>query len=299
MLPLVFADLEDRHDARMIEIGRGLGFGMEPFDVGRRSQLARENHLHRDDAIERHLPGLEHHAHAAAGDLFQQLVVAKIAERADLAVGRGADSSDSASDRSPIRSSAAARRERPADGNERFQPVGFDFGESAGVVARLRDFLPAGDDKISRSGLIRGPARAAIRRPCRADNLRSSAASRRSKLPRRHRRAGRYAERLSSDKVGSRMGRFAGHVDSACSQILRISFSFRSIVRKARFNRSAICSFVKSFQLGDGDRPLIVIQQAEQPLVFLGDLSGKFRETARCRSIARRPADCRRNRAVR
>ena len=50
MLPLVLADLEDRHDARMIEIGRGLGFRMESLDVGRRGQLARENHLHRDDA---------------------------------------------------------------------------------------------------------------------------------------------------------------------------------------------------------------------------------------------------------
>ena len=48
--------------------------------------LARErpgqNHLHRDDAVQAHLPRSIDHAHAAAGDLFQQFVIAELSSRA-------------------------------------------------------------------------------------------------------------------------------------------------------------------------------------------------------------------------
>ena len=66
---------------RMIEVGGGLGFGAEALHVGRRSQLARQDHLQGDDAIQADLPGLVDHAHAAAGDLLQQLVIAEVANR--------------------------------------------------------------------------------------------------------------------------------------------------------------------------------------------------------------------------
>ena len=42
-------------------------------------ELAGEDHLEGDDAVEADLPGLVDDAHAAAGDLLQQLVVAEVA----------------------------------------------------------------------------------------------------------------------------------------------------------------------------------------------------------------------------
>ena len=46
----------------------------------RRGQLPRENHLEGDGAVQCHLAGLVDHAHAAAADLLQQLVVAEVAD---------------------------------------------------------------------------------------------------------------------------------------------------------------------------------------------------------------------------
>ena len=80
MLALVLADLEDRHDARMVEVGRRLGLGVEALDVGLVGELAGEDHLERDGAVEADLPGLEDDAHAAAGDLADDLVVAEVAD---------------------------------------------------------------------------------------------------------------------------------------------------------------------------------------------------------------------------
>ena len=80
MLALVLADLVDRHDARMVEVGGRLGLGVEPLDVGLVGELAGEDHLERDGPVEAHLPGLEDDAHAAAGDLADDLVVAEVAD---------------------------------------------------------------------------------------------------------------------------------------------------------------------------------------------------------------------------
>ena len=85
MLAFMLADFEDRHDPRMVQIGGGLGFGMEAFDVGVVGELAREDHLERDGAVEGHLPRLEHDSHAAAGDLADDLVISEVAD----ARGRG------------------------------------------------------------------------------------------------------------------------------------------------------------------------------------------------------------------
>ena len=80
MLALVLADLVDRHDARVVEVGRGLGLGVEALDVGVVGELAGQDHLQGDGAVEAHLPGLEDDAHAAAGDLADDLVVAEVAD---------------------------------------------------------------------------------------------------------------------------------------------------------------------------------------------------------------------------
>ena len=80
MLALVLADLEDRHDPRMVEVGRRLGLGVEALDVGVVGELAGEDHLERDGPVEAHLPGLEDDTHAAAGELADDLVVAEVAD---------------------------------------------------------------------------------------------------------------------------------------------------------------------------------------------------------------------------
>ena len=94
MLPLVLADLVDRHDPGMIEIGGRLGLGVEAADVGLVGELAGEDHLERDGPVEADLPGLEDDAHAAAGELADDLVVAEIADARGAAGSVRADAHD-------------------------------------------------------------------------------------------------------------------------------------------------------------------------------------------------------------
>ncbi len=82
VLALVLADLVDRHDTGVVEVGGGLGLDAEAADVGLAGELAGEDHLERDRPVEAGLPRLEDHAHAAAGDLREQLVIAEVANRA-------------------------------------------------------------------------------------------------------------------------------------------------------------------------------------------------------------------------
>ena len=92
MLALVLADLVNRHDPGMVEIGGCLGLDVEPLDVRVVGELSGEDHLQGDRAIERHLPGLEHDPHAAPRDLADDLVVAEIADAGRsclLRLGRG------------------------------------------------------------------------------------------------------------------------------------------------------------------------------------------------------------------
>ena len=79
MLPLVQPHLVDRYDSGVIELGRRFGFGVKPLDVRRRGQLAAEDHLDRHNSVQRHPPGFEDDPHAPAGDLFQNFVIAKVA----------------------------------------------------------------------------------------------------------------------------------------------------------------------------------------------------------------------------
>ena len=58
------------------EVSDGLGFGSKPRKVGRRRELAAENHLHRDHAVEASLPGPIDDAHSAAAQLGEQFIIA-------------------------------------------------------------------------------------------------------------------------------------------------------------------------------------------------------------------------------
>ena len=77
VLVAALADLVNRHDVRMIELGGRLGFGQEPllFQLG--SMLPRPRHLEGDDAVQFLVPGLVDNPHPAAGDLREKLVVAE------------------------------------------------------------------------------------------------------------------------------------------------------------------------------------------------------------------------------
>ena len=70
VLALVLADLVDRHDVRVIAACAAASASMRNrCDLGRRGELARQDHLERHRAVEADLPGPVDHAHAAAGDL--------------------------------------------------------------------------------------------------------------------------------------------------------------------------------------------------------------------------------------
>ena len=93
MLALVLANLVDRHDAGMVEVGGRLGLAVEPLDVGLIGELAGEDHLECDGPVEADLPGLEDDPHAAAGDLADDLVVAEVADAGGRVI-RGVDRGD-------------------------------------------------------------------------------------------------------------------------------------------------------------------------------------------------------------
>ena len=73
-------DFMDRDDVRMVQHRRRRGLGAKTLHERLGRELAGEDHLHRHEAIQADLPGFVHHPHAAAGDLFEQLVIAKGAE---------------------------------------------------------------------------------------------------------------------------------------------------------------------------------------------------------------------------
>ena len=72
-----FAHLEDRDDARMVEVRGGLGLAAKPRQVGRTGQVPPEEHLDRHGSSQAPLQGPVDDAHAAAADLLEQLVVAQ------------------------------------------------------------------------------------------------------------------------------------------------------------------------------------------------------------------------------
>jgi hypothetical protein len=80
VLPFVLPDLKDLDDRRMVQVGGGLSFGVEPPDLGLVGELAAEDHLEGHGPVEADLPGLEHYAHASAGHLSGDLVIAEGAD---------------------------------------------------------------------------------------------------------------------------------------------------------------------------------------------------------------------------
>jgi hypothetical protein len=64
----------------MVEVGGRLRFGMEALDVDLVCELAGQDHLQGDPAIQTDLSRLKHDAHATARELAADLVVAEIAD---------------------------------------------------------------------------------------------------------------------------------------------------------------------------------------------------------------------------
>ena len=69
-LAVVLADLVDRHDARVVEQGDGLGLVLEPAQLVVVGQDAGLDHLEGDGPVEADLAGLVDDAHAAAAQLL-------------------------------------------------------------------------------------------------------------------------------------------------------------------------------------------------------------------------------------
>jgi hypothetical protein len=65
---VLLADLEDLHDARMLHLGDGFGFGAEAGQVLRAGVHARQHHLQRHQPIQAQLPRLIDDPHAAVAD---------------------------------------------------------------------------------------------------------------------------------------------------------------------------------------------------------------------------------------
>ncbi len=72
--PLGLADLEDRHDVRVVERGDGLGLVFETEHVVLGGEPAFEDHLQRDEAAGFELPRTVDDPHASATDFAEQLV---------------------------------------------------------------------------------------------------------------------------------------------------------------------------------------------------------------------------------
>jgi hypothetical protein len=73
--PVVRADFEYLYDVRMEQPRGRLGLHLKPLQLAGAGKVAGQDHLQRDLAIEADLPRAIDHAHAAAPDLFDQLVV--------------------------------------------------------------------------------------------------------------------------------------------------------------------------------------------------------------------------------
>src|SRR5262245_41573495 len=68
------AHLVDLNDVLMLELGDGLRFRPESIEVLRTRMSAREDHLERNESIERDLSGAIDHAHSATSQFVEQLI---------------------------------------------------------------------------------------------------------------------------------------------------------------------------------------------------------------------------------
>ena len=79
-MAVVFADLEDLHDVRMLQAGDRLGLGAEAGHVPFAGVFTGQDHLQGHEAVELALPGLVDDAHTAAAQFLQQFVVADVTD---------------------------------------------------------------------------------------------------------------------------------------------------------------------------------------------------------------------------
>ena len=80
MLAVVLAHLVDRHDARVVQKGDGLGLVLEPPELVVAGQQPGLDHLEGHGAVEADLPSLVDDAHAAAAQFAADFIVAEIAD---------------------------------------------------------------------------------------------------------------------------------------------------------------------------------------------------------------------------
>ena len=74
---VTLAHIEDRHDPRMVEPGRGFGLATKSGEIGPAGEVAAQEHFEGDRAAEALLRGAVDDAHTAAADLLDQLVIAE------------------------------------------------------------------------------------------------------------------------------------------------------------------------------------------------------------------------------
>ena len=79
MPALVFADLVNGDDIRMVQVGRRFGFGAETGDLILVREITGAHELEGNEAVETDLAGAIDDAHAAPADFLQQFVVADVA----------------------------------------------------------------------------------------------------------------------------------------------------------------------------------------------------------------------------
>src|SRR5881398_1308034 len=78
MLAVLDAHVVNGDDVRVLEERRGRDLAPEPLNDLLARELPRQNHLHRDNALELKMPRAIDHAHPAAGNLFEQFVIAEV-----------------------------------------------------------------------------------------------------------------------------------------------------------------------------------------------------------------------------
>ncbi len=79
-MAVVFADLEDLHDVRVLQAGDRFGLGAEAGYLPFAGVFAGQDHLQGHQTVELALPGLVDDAHAAAAQFVQQFVVADVTD---------------------------------------------------------------------------------------------------------------------------------------------------------------------------------------------------------------------------
>src|SRR5437899_3558873 len=140
MLPLMFAHAIDRHDVGMMETRNCFGFGLETLYELAAGKLPKKQNFNRHNPVERTLPRAIYNAHAAAGQFFEQLIIAKY-------LSRGRDS-------------AGYRRRAPRDSRRGLSGIQTEAKTDqttwAKIVGRARTYTGAAAGTGSQAGHLLG-----------------------------------------------------------------------------------------------------------------------------------------------